>query len=154
MAELINPVLLKGPIIVKIRIVAELIGTATTTKDGLAWKGMIYRVFNITETSYIEMDITDYNENFYVLTHYQNGRIAMGLLMLSTYNKDDVKFFGIFNTGNFDKKLYIKDNKFYFTNEGGNSRFAIRSILHNVMTLSIHTGSFDTSGATEISKVE
>lgn len=133
---------------------AELIGTATTTKDGLAWKGMIYRVFNITETSYIEMDITDYNENFYVLTHYQNGRIAMGLLMLSTYNKDDVKFFGIFNTGNFDKKLYIKDNKFYFTNEGGNSRFAIRSILHNVMTLSIHTGSFDTSGATEISKVE
>ena len=140
--------------IYKLTDVAELIGTATATKDGLAWKGMVYRGFNITETSYIEMDITDYNENFYVLAHYQNGRIAMGLLMLSTYNIDDVKFFGIFNTGNFDKKLYIKDNKFYFTNEGGNSRFTIRSILHKNMTLSIHTGSFDTSGATEISKVE
>lgn len=72
---------------------AELIGAATATKDGFAWKSMIYRSFNITETSYIEMDIPDYTENFYVLAHYQNGRIAMGLLMLSTYNIDDIKFF-------------------------------------------------------------
>ena len=131
---------------------AGLIGSVTTQKNGLALRTMRYIKYNVNETSYLEMEIPDYQENFYIITFYQDGITAMAFLMVSTYKKEDCKLYGVFNGRSIT--AYVKNNNFYLLIYGGNSHFSIRSINHNEMTAVLKTGSFDTNGATKVTLIE
>lgn len=131
---------------------AELIGSVNTKKDGLALRTMCYIKYDVNETSYLEMEIPDYKDNFYIITLYQNGLTAMAFLSVSTYRKEDCKLYGVFNGRSIT--AYVKNNKFYLLIHDGNAHFSIRSINHNWMTAVLKTGSFDTNGATEVTLKE
>lgn len=133
---------------------AGLIGTATSTKDGLLKSIYTHRTFNLLN-NHIEIVVPKYAKTFFFLFTYDTGAINMALLSLNSY-QPNLSYIHYFGTTLAKYSIYSKDNVFYIqgkNKENSGASITILPICDNITSINSKSGLFDINDANEIGAV-
>lgn len=135
------------------QVAAELIGTATTEKDGLMPSSFQVRTFSLLN-KHVEFSVPMYAPIGLLLFLYNTGATNVAVLNVNSFNPNFsfIHYFG--NEARFS--IYYKDGKFYIqgtakANSGANIKIA--NITDSTISYSLKDGTFDITDAQKISEV-
>ena len=132
---------------------AELIGTATTKKDGLMSSHLVESRF-IQTPCYITIKIEKYLQHVFLIASYADGMTNVAFVNLNSYdNNSSYILYPKKRNDKTDLKIYFKDDLYIIPLLYENSNIIVKPLLDNICTIIRNEGTFDTSEAYEIQTI-